>query len=177
MSTVSWTARAQADLAAIHAFVEADSPHFATVVVRRLLHAVERPAIREVILSPYRIVYRIVDLETIHVLTVHHAARAMPYQASQAIVDDLSELLKALATLGYELVGSRFSPESFGNYVIELASREGPLQIVRDRLQYYLGDTGEPECIAELKRAGMFRAFDDLQTFQPALLAYLRTRK
>lgn len=91
MTTVFWTARAQADLAAIHAFVEADSPPFATVVVRRLLKAVERlqefpqsgrsvpeysdATIREVILPPYRIVYRIVDLENIHVLTVHHAAR------------------------------------------------------------------------------------------------------
>lgn len=91
MTAVFWTARAQADLAAIHAFVEADSPHFASVVVRRLLQAVDRlqqfpqsgravpeysdPAIREVILSPYRIVYRVVDAETVHVLTVHHAAR------------------------------------------------------------------------------------------------------
>lgn len=91
MTTVSWTARAQADLAAIHAFVEADSPHFATVVVRRLLHAIDRlqdfpqsgravpeysdPALREVILSPYRIVYRIIDEQTAHILTIHHAAR------------------------------------------------------------------------------------------------------
>ena len=91
MTTVLWTARAQADLAAIHAFVEADSPHFAAVVVRRLLHAVDRlqdfprsgravpeysnVAIREVMFSPYRIVYRIVDADTIHVITVHHSAR------------------------------------------------------------------------------------------------------
>jgi toxin ParE1/3/4 len=91
VTTVFWTARAQADLAAIHAFVEADSPHFAAVVVRRVLHAAERlrdfpqsgrvvpeysdAAIREIILSPYRIVYRIVNDHTAHVLTVHHAAR------------------------------------------------------------------------------------------------------
>jgi plasmid stabilization system protein ParE len=82
---------ARASRPPIHAFVEADSAHFATVVVRRLLHAVDRlqdfpqsgravpeysdPAIREVILSPYRIVYRVVDTETVHILTVHHAAR------------------------------------------------------------------------------------------------------
>lgn len=91
MTTVSWTARAQVDLAAIEAFVEADSQHFANVVVRRLIRAVDRlsdfprsgravpeyadPAIREVILSPYRIIYRIVDAQTVHVLTVHHAMR------------------------------------------------------------------------------------------------------
>jgi addiction module RelE/StbE family toxin len=91
VTTVFWTARAQADLAAIHAFIEADSPHFANVVIGRLIRAVDRlidfpqsgrsvpeysdGAIREVILSPYRIVYRIVDSYTVHVVTVHHAAR------------------------------------------------------------------------------------------------------
>lgn len=91
MTTVSWTERAQADLAAIRAFVEVDSPHYAGVIVRRLLHAADRlqdfpqsgrmvpeyvdAAIREVVLRPYRIVYRIVSDEEIHVLTVHHGAR------------------------------------------------------------------------------------------------------
>lgn len=91
MTTVSWTERAQADLAAIRAFVEVDSPHYADVIVRRLVHAVDRlqafpqsgrvvaeyvdPVIREIILRPYRIVYRIVSDQEIHVLTVHHGSR------------------------------------------------------------------------------------------------------
>jgi addiction module RelE/StbE family toxin len=91
VTTISWTDRAQADLAAIRAFVETDSPYYADVVVRRLLHAVDRlqffpqsgrvvpeyvnPAIREVVLRPYRIVYRIVSDQQIHVLTIHHGAR------------------------------------------------------------------------------------------------------
>jgi toxin ParE1/3/4 len=91
VTTIFWTARAQADLAAIDAFVRLDSPHFAEMIVRRVLHAVDRlqdfprsgravpeygdPQIREVILTPYRIIYRILDAETIHILTVHHAAR------------------------------------------------------------------------------------------------------
>jgi plasmid stabilization system protein ParE len=91
VTTVSWTERPQADLAAIRAFVEMDSPHYADVIVRRLLHAVDRlqyfpqsgrvvpeyvdPAIREVVLRPYRIVYRIVSDQQFHLLTVHHGAR------------------------------------------------------------------------------------------------------
>ena len=91
MTTVFWTDRAQSDLAAIQAFIEVDSPHYAGVIVRRILHAVDRlqdfpqsgrmvpeykdPAIREVVLRPYRIVYRIVSDHEIHVLTVHHGAR------------------------------------------------------------------------------------------------------
>lgn len=94
MTFVSWTDRARADLAAVHAFVAGDSSHYATVVVRRLLHAVDRlqdfplsgrvvpeygnPAIREVVVRPYRVVYRIVSEDTVHVLTVHHAARGEP---------------------------------------------------------------------------------------------------
>jgi toxin ParE1/3/4 len=91
VTTVAWTERAQADLAAIRAFVEVDSPHYADVIVRRLLHAVDRlqdfpqsgrvvpeyvdPAIREIVLRPYRIIYRIVSDQEIHVLMVHHGAR------------------------------------------------------------------------------------------------------
>lgn len=89
--TIQWTERAQADLAAIHAFVEVDSSHYAIVLVRRLLRAVDRlqefpqsgravaefndPEVREVVSKPYRIVYRVVSATEIHVLTVHHGAR------------------------------------------------------------------------------------------------------
>lgn len=82
MTTLYWTERAQADLAAIHAFLAVDSPHYADVIVRRLLNAVDRlhhfprsgravpehsdPAIREVVLRPYRIVYRLVSEQEIH---------------------------------------------------------------------------------------------------------------
>lgn len=89
--TIHWTERAQDGLAAIHAFIEADSTHYAAVTVRRLLSAVDRlqdfphsgravpefsdPEVREVIMRPYRIVYRIVGTSEIHVLTVHHGSR------------------------------------------------------------------------------------------------------
>jgi plasmid stabilization system protein ParE len=89
--TIYWTERAQDDLAAIHAFIQADSTHYASVTVRRLLGAVDRlhdfphsgravpefsdPEVREVVMRPYRIVYRIVSPTEIHVLTVHHGAR------------------------------------------------------------------------------------------------------
>jgi toxin ParE1/3/4 len=89
--TIYWTERAQDDLAAIHAFIEADSRHYAAVTVRRLLNAADRlqdfpqsgravpefsdPEVREVIVRPYRIVYRCVSASEIHVLTVHHGSR------------------------------------------------------------------------------------------------------
>ena len=42
MRALSWTDQATADLAAIHAFISQESPHYATVVVRQLIAAVDQ---------------------------------------------------------------------------------------------------------------------------------------
>jgi toxin ParE1/3/4 len=91
---VLWTKRAQADLAAIRAFTSQDSPHYASVIVSRLIAATDRlvpfpesgravpefedPLVREVVHRPYRIVYRLVGVDELHVLTVHHASQDFP---------------------------------------------------------------------------------------------------
>jgi plasmid stabilization system protein ParE len=91
---VLWTLQAREDLAAIRAFINQDSPHAASVVVARLVAATDRiaqfpesgrtvpefesPSVREVIHHLYRIVYRLVDGDEIHILTVHHGARRFP---------------------------------------------------------------------------------------------------
>jgi len=92
MTSLIWTRRAIEDVQSVRRFIEQDSPHYAQLVVQRLLASVERlpafpesgrivpetndPAIREVIQGSYRIVYRLIHDE-IHVLTVHHAARLL----------------------------------------------------------------------------------------------------
>ena len=94
MREVLWTKQAQADLAAIRAFISQDSPHFAAVVVARLIAATDRlipfpesgrtvpefedPFVREVVYRPYRIVYRLVGHDEVHVLTVHHSSKSFP---------------------------------------------------------------------------------------------------
>ncbi len=94
MRVVFWTKQAQADLAAIRAFISQDSPHYASVVVSRLIAATDRlapfpesgravpefddPLVREVVHPPYRIVYRLVGIDEVHVLTVHHSSHAFP---------------------------------------------------------------------------------------------------
>ena len=94
MIRIGWTDQALADLAAIRAFIEQDSPHYASVVVARLIHAVdqltdfpqsgrvvpefERRAVREIVERPYRIIYRLAAADEIHILTVHHGAKRMP---------------------------------------------------------------------------------------------------
>ena len=94
MTTILWTDQAIADLAAIRAFIEQNSPHYASVVVARLIRTVdrlkdfpqsgrvvpefERSAVREIFEPPYRIMYRLVRENEIHVLTVHHGAKRKP---------------------------------------------------------------------------------------------------
>ena len=91
MRSVFWTGRARSDLASIRAFIAQDSPHFAEVVVGRLLLSGDRlekfpesgrevpefpgSGLREVIQRPFRVVYRLVGESEVHILTVHHSAR------------------------------------------------------------------------------------------------------
>ena len=81
MTTIRWTDQAVADLAAIRAFIEQDSPHYASVVVARLIRAVDQlrdfpqsgrvvpefkdPQIHDIILKSYRIVYRVKSAEKV----------------------------------------------------------------------------------------------------------------
>lgn len=96
MRVVLWTKQAQADLTAIRAFISQDSPHYASVIVSRLIAATDRlvpfpesgravpefddPLVREVVQRPYRIVYRLVGLDEVHVLTVHHSSQSLPVE-------------------------------------------------------------------------------------------------
>jgi toxin ParE1/3/4 len=91
---IRWTDQAVADLAAVRVFIEQDSPHYASVVVSRIVRAVDRlkdfprsgrvvpefehDAVREVVERPYRVIYRLLREDEIHVLTIHHSARQMP---------------------------------------------------------------------------------------------------
>ncbi|MEQ1897302.1 MAG: type II toxin-antitoxin system RelE/ParE family toxin [Vicinamibacterales bacterium] len=94
MREVLWTKQAQADLAAIRTFIGQDSPHYAAVVVARLVAATDRLVpfpesgravqefddvlVREVVHRPYRIIYRLVGHNEIHILTVHHSSKEFP---------------------------------------------------------------------------------------------------
>jgi toxin ParE1/3/4 len=88
---IRWTRRARGDLAAIKSYIAEDSPIYSDLVITRIIAATDRLArfpksgrvvpevgieeIREVIHRPYRIVYRLVGEDQIHILTVHHSAR------------------------------------------------------------------------------------------------------
>ena len=64
MRQILWTVQAQADLAAIHAFINLDSARHADDTVRQLIAAV----------------YKLVGSEHVHILTIHHGSRQLPSQ-------------------------------------------------------------------------------------------------
>ena len=92
MAEVRWTPQALGDLEAITEFIAKDSPHYASLFVLDVFSAVERlerfsesgrvvpeknePAVREIILGSYRIVYRLRD-DVAELLTIHHGARLL----------------------------------------------------------------------------------------------------
>jgi plasmid stabilization system protein ParE len=93
LTRIRWTLQAADDLEAIHEFIARDSAHYARLVVERLLQAIDQleqfpdsgrivpelddPSVREIVRSPYRIVYRRRN-ETVELLTIFHASRKIP---------------------------------------------------------------------------------------------------
>ena len=93
MTSVTWSPEAIRDVESIRAFIAQDSPVHAELVARRIVAAVERlhffpesgrmvperqdPEIREIIVVPYRLVYRLRN-GIVEVATVFRGSRAFP---------------------------------------------------------------------------------------------------
>jgi len=93
VTSVIWSPQAIRDVESIRAFIAQDSPSYAGLEARRIVAAVERlrmfpksgrqvperpdAAIREIIVSPYRIVYRLRD-GIAEIATVFRASRQFP---------------------------------------------------------------------------------------------------
>lgn len=93
MTAIIWSPQAIRDVESIRAFIAQDSPAYADLIAERLVAAVERlqpfpesgrivperqdPAIREVIVPPYRIVYRLRG-GFVEIATVFRGSRQFP---------------------------------------------------------------------------------------------------
>ena len=93
MTKLRWSPQAVRDLEAIRDYIAADSPRYAALVIERIIAAVERlisfpesgrivperndPAIREIIVTPYRVVYRL-RRGLVEIATVFRASRTFP---------------------------------------------------------------------------------------------------
>jgi addiction module RelE/StbE family toxin len=93
VTSVVWSPQSLHDVESIRTYVAEDSAAYAELVVRRIVAAVERlhtfpesgrmvpernaPDIREVIVSPYRVVYRL-RLDVVEIATVFRGSREFP---------------------------------------------------------------------------------------------------
>ena len=93
MTRILWSPQSLRDLESIRAYIAGDSPTYAALVVERIVDAVERlaafpesgrmvperdsPDIREVIVRPYRVVYR-VRPGRVEIVTVFRSSRQIP---------------------------------------------------------------------------------------------------
>ncbi|MCB9235796.1 MAG: type II toxin-antitoxin system RelE/ParE family toxin [Bacteroidia bacterium] len=95
MVEINWTPHALEELEAIAAYIERDSPKYASAFVQKMFDEVQRlynfpklgrlipevanEELREIISGNYRIMYRIATERRIDVLTIHHGARQFPF--------------------------------------------------------------------------------------------------
>ena len=93
MTAIVWSPQALKDLESIRDYIAQDSVRYADLVVARIVSSVERlrsfpesgrvvpelnrPEIREVIVRPYRVVYRIRP-GAVEIATVFRASRLLP---------------------------------------------------------------------------------------------------
>ena len=91
MVQVSWTLLALEDLKEIYDYIERDSAKYARLqvvkikartailkkwpMVGKVVEDIGNPAIRELVEGNYRIIYRVLNKEEIHILTIHHSSR------------------------------------------------------------------------------------------------------
>ena len=93
MTAITWSPESIRDVESIRSFIAQDSPAYAELVVRRIVAAVERltlfpesgrivperhdPDIREIIVAPFRVVYRLRP-DVVEIATVFRGSRAFP---------------------------------------------------------------------------------------------------
>ena len=91
MVQIVWLINAKTDLKEIYEFIAPDSKRYARLQIERIknctkvlklqpqigkiVQEINQSEIRELIEGNYRILYRIITIEKIHILMVHHGAR------------------------------------------------------------------------------------------------------
>jgi len=91
MVQIKWLREAKEDLKDIYAYISKDSEKYAKRQVNRIwertlilkqqirsgkeVEELNRKDVRELIEGPYRIIYRIIDEESVHILMIHRSSR------------------------------------------------------------------------------------------------------
>ena len=88
---------------------------------------------------------------------------------AREITSAIGPLLQQLGMMGIKISGSRYDANSFGNFYVDCRGAKGSFRIVRDRSQYFLDSD-----VADIKKHGLFKAYDSVQEFTDAALKYAK---
>lgn len=102
MAKIEFTEQSISDIKEIAAYIALDSAHYAALQVSKIFAKSETlenhpnigrvvpelnlKSVREIIEGNYRIIYKIVDRELIHILTIHHSSRQLKRTSLKQIV-------------------------------------------------------------------------------------------
>jgi toxin ParE1/3/4 len=94
MVRINWTKQAFSDLKSIAEYISKDSKFYAKREVLKIRNAtsilktlplsgkiiteITKSDFREIIQGNYRIIYKIVSIQRIDIITIHHASRSLP---------------------------------------------------------------------------------------------------
>jgi hypothetical protein len=78
---------------------------------------------------------------------------------------EVGALISQLHQAGWIVSVSRYDAKAFGNWYVELRRANGLIRLSKDRSQYQIDGSN----IEEIKSAGLWRAFDDLEHFRRAV--------
>jgi hypothetical protein len=84
------------------------------------------------------------------------------------IAEELKPLLMELDTAGWKVFSHRYDARSFGNWIVELRRNDHWIEFVKDRSQYRVDGSQ----IEEIKAAGLWTVFDDLDEFREAVAKF-----
>ncbi len=94
MVKIIWTLRSLTDLKSIAEYISKDSAKYASLTLERIIGVTKyiennprlgrmvpeigrNDKIREIIFGNYRIIYKITNIVTVHILTVHHSSKRL----------------------------------------------------------------------------------------------------
>ena len=78
---------------------------------------------------------------------------------------EVGALISQLHQTGWIVSASRYDAKAFGNWYVELRRTNRLIRLSKDRSQYQIDGSN----IEEIKNAGLWRAFDDLEDFRRAV--------
>lgn len=84
---------------------------------------------------------------------------------------EFAEAGKAISCLverGWQICGHRYDQQSFGNWYVDFCRQGRTIRLVKDRSQYVVAGTAD-----ELKAHGLWRAFNEVEEFQRAVIAWV----